>query len=220
MQLVQFAGASPELTAILAEPDNLALLVNLIGVNGFTIPQADDRDKQLQEISEMRNSPPVPDMAVIEQELQQSAMVGLPPPPLDPSTLPLTSSVPLGKFDNDAVELQVCIGWINSPAGQKAKRSQDPIDQQWYENVELHAGLHQQRIQQQQMQQAAAQMAMQAATAQQHPPPGGAAAGGPPKPKAAPGKNSEGSAPAPSKQGPEGGLPPASGPPQNPSPLM
>ena len=207
MQLIQFAAQDPILAAVATDPNNLGQAKDLLGLTNFTIPGAEDREKQLLEIAEMRKSPPVPDMAAIAQEVQQSVSIGMPPPPLDPSTLPMTSSVPIGKYDNDAVEFKVCVDWINGNEGQQAKRSQNADDQSWYKNVELHAGLHEARIQQQQMQQAQAQMMMAQA---QHPIE-------PPKPA---GKNNEGSLEKSQQTPPEGGLPQTSGPAENPSPLV
>ena len=175
-----------------------------MGLSDFVIPGAEDREKQLQEIAEMRQSPPVPDMQAIQMEVQQSVAMTGAPPPLDPNTLPMTSSVPISDFDNDAVEFQVCVNWINGHDGQTAKRSQNQQDLDWYKNVELHAGLHQARMQQAAMQAAMAQMAMA------------------PKPPVKPpaGKNNEGSLTKPKQTPPEGGLPQTSGPAENPSPLM
>ena len=208
MQMMQFSAQDPLVGAVVSDPNNLGQAKDLMGLTDFTIPGADDREKQLLEIAEMRKSPPVPDMAAIQQETQQSMLMTGGPPPLDPSTLPMTSSVPIGKYDNDAVEFKVCVDWINGHEGQQAKRSPNPEDESWYQNVELHAGLHEARLQQQALAQAQQQMMMAQA---QHPIE-------PPKPAA--GKNNEGSLEKPKATPPEGGLPQTSGPAENPSPLQ
>jgi len=154
MQLLQLGAADPIIGQHLDNPDNLELLYEVYGLEDVVINGRDSRNKQLQEIAELLQSPPAPDIQAIGAEVQQSVATTGQPPPLDPKTMPMKSTVPIGKYDDDAIEFQECVRWINSPEGQTAK-VENPDG---YANVECHADEHKARMDAN----AAAQMAMQA----------------------------------------------------------
>jgi hypothetical protein len=134
----------PELGQILMHPDNLRLAKDYSGLQDLTIPGADSCEKQMMEIEEMEQQPPVPDQtSPIFQQVQQAQAAGMKVPPQTLAQIPLVSSVQIDQFDDNAMEFQTCVRWINSPAGQKAKRETP----QWYQNVSLHAQAHQKALQ-------------------------------------------------------------------------
>lgn len=141
-QLVMGAKDLPELGGILMHPDNLRLAKDYSGLQDLTIPGADSCEKQMMEIEEMEQQPPVPDPQAIQQ-IQQARQMGQPIPPQMLQQLPMISSIQIDQFDDNAMEFQTCVRWINSPAGQKAKRETP----QWYQNVSLHAQAHQKALQ-------------------------------------------------------------------------
>lgn len=143
------AGAKddPALMAILNHPDNQRMGKDLGALPDLTIPGEDSADKQMQEIEEMEKQPPVPDPNSQQYKALQAAQASgaFSEEQLIAAQrgLPLTSSVSIGKYDDNPTELAKCVSWINSPTGQKAKREKP----EWYQNVELHADLHHAAIQ-------------------------------------------------------------------------
>ena len=141
MQLLQ--AQNPMLQQLLSDPENLPLLYEAFGIPDLAIPGQDARDKQYDEIKDLLNTEPMqvpPDVMQVEDAMAQ----GMPPPP--PMEQP---SVPVGEFDNDAVELEICIKWLNSEAGRQAK-IENPNG---YQNVVLHARAHKQAMMMKQMEQ-------------------------------------------------------------------
>lgn len=131
----------PAAASIAMHPDNLRMGKDLAGLPDLTIPGADSCEKQMAEIEEMEKQAPVPDPKAV-QVVRTAEAQGVQVPPEQIASMPLISSVDLGKYDDDQSEFQTCIRWINSPSGQKAKRE----NPQWYQNVELHADAHKARI--------------------------------------------------------------------------
>lgn len=170
MQMLQ--NQNPVIQQILMDPENSPLLYEAMGIPDLRIPGQDSRDKQYDEIKMLLQSEPIeqpPDMFAVED----AQMAGMPPPEPIP-----TPSVPVEYFDNDQVELEICIKWINSEAGRQAK-AEAPAG---YENVILHARAHKDQIQMKMMEEAQKQMEMQMATMPPVPPMDGEGAPPPEKP--------------------------------------
>ena len=149
--LLSTMGADPMFVQALElnNPDNADMFKRLTGLEDLTSLVADSRNKQLAEIALMvaPNAAPVPDVNTIDQEMQQSQMAGV-PPPIDPQSMPMTSSVPIDvECDNHQVEAQECLRWLNAPEGQKAKVQNPP----GYQNVRLHYLEHKKIVEQQAM---------------------------------------------------------------------
>jgi hypothetical protein len=130
-------GQGEQGQAIVYHPDNLKLIKQYSGLKDLVIPGAEARDKQLREIEQMLQEPPVPDQTQIPQ-WQQAAMqaqaTGQQPPPM-----PLTSSVQIGKYDYNQPELDKCIEWLSSNACFEELQKGNSKGVQ---NVQLHADLH------------------------------------------------------------------------------
>lgn len=124
------------------QPDNLKLAKQLTGLADVIIPGAQARDKQLEEIDQLLQEGPVPNVSDPQwQQAAQQAIATQTEPP-DP---PLISSVPIGRYDFDQPEFDKCKEWLSSPACREELRKGNFKGVQ---NVELHASLHEQRIQQ------------------------------------------------------------------------
>ncbi|HTW24031.1 MAG TPA: hypothetical protein VMD78_10555 [Candidatus Baltobacteraceae bacterium] len=136
MQLL--ANPDPQIQAVLGHPENMALLKRLIGLEEFVIPDEESRTKQYREIAQMVGETPV---------VQRDDATGV--------ELLLPTIVPDEFADNHAVELEICMRWFSSDAGQVAK-IEAPAG---YANVRAHAMFHREYMLKQQreaQQQAAA----------------------------------------------------------------
>lgn len=119
--LQMLANPDPEIQAMLAHPENLALIKRLIGLEEFVIPDEESRTKQYREIGQM-----VAEAPVIQKDPASGAETVFP------------SIVPDEFADNHTVELETCMRWFSSDAGQVAK-IEAPAG---YANVRAHAMLH------------------------------------------------------------------------------
>ncbi|MGO9590524.1 MAG: hypothetical protein ACLP3K_10830 [Candidatus Acidiferrales bacterium] len=119
MQLL--ANPDPQIQAVLAHPENMALIKRLIGLEEFVIPDEESRTKQYREIAQMMGEMPV---------VHRDEATGV--------ELLLPSVVPDEFADNHAVELEICMRWFSSDAGQVAK-IEAPAG---YANVRAHAMFH------------------------------------------------------------------------------
>lgn len=128
MQLM--ANPDPRLQAVLGDPSNLGLLKRLIGLDELVIPDEESRTKQYREIAQLLQESPV------EHLDSASGMQSV-----------LPSVMPDEFTDNHAVELDACMRWFSSDAGQVAKIS-DPAG---YANVRAHAQMHRKFLLAQQM---------------------------------------------------------------------
>jgi hypothetical protein len=139
MQLMMNAEANPVLYQWLQDPNNLAMAKDMIGLPDFTIPGQESRDKQLREITEMRDQPPVPSLEGIAGNMADASMGA---PPQEPMVKSSVEVDPI--FDDHQVEFQECKDWLNSDEGQKAKVNEPD----WFMNVRLHALEHFKFVQQ------------------------------------------------------------------------
>lgn len=103
--------------------NNLRLIKQYSGLADLEIPEAEAEDRQIDEFEQLLSEKPVPD----EQTGQP------------------TSSVPIRRYDDDAAHLKECKSWLNGKRGTQELRRGN-FD--GFANVELHAALHEQRIQQ------------------------------------------------------------------------
>jgi hypothetical protein len=138
MQLLQ--ASNPQLMQLLANPENLPLLYEALGIPELYIPGEDSRNKQYEEIKVLLSSQPMEMPPPPEVLMDAEAGVPVDPALLQPQQMP---SVEVGEFDVDAVELEICIKWLNSEAGLQAKYE----NQAGYQNVLLHARMHKQAMQ-------------------------------------------------------------------------
>ena len=135
MQLL--TNPDPQLQAVLAHPENMALIKRLIGLEEMVIPDEESRTKQYREIAQL-----VAEAPVVRRDEPSGVELMLP------------SILPDEFADNHAVELEICMRWFSSDAGQVAK-----IDAPaGYANVRAHAMFHREYMlkQQRMAQQAAA----------------------------------------------------------------
>lgn len=150
--LLQLLGSpDPQMQAVLAHPENTALIKRLIGLEEFVIPDEESRTKQYREIAQLVGEQPLvhrqdvtaavaPDMAASGSGAGVDAEIILP------------SILPDEFADNHAVELEICMRWFSSDAGQVAK-IEAPLG---YANVRAHALFHREYLRKQQASAAAA----------------------------------------------------------------
>ena len=127
---------NPLIQAIFAEPQNIVIFKNIIGIPELILPGETSRDKQWAEIAQLLTEQPASQQAqeapnpeqILGQEQAQPQQ---------------TSSIPTNyDLDDDIVELSICKYWINSEQGQFTRKT-NPAG---YENVVLHAQEHQQNL--------------------------------------------------------------------------
>src|SRR5579864_4599505 len=123
------ANPDPEIQSVLAHPENMALIKRLIGLEEFVIPDEESRTKQYREIAQMVGEAPV---------VKRHDASGI--------ELMLPSIMPDEFADNHATELEICMRWFSSDAGQLAK-IEAPAG---YANVRAHAMFHREYLLKQQ----------------------------------------------------------------------
>lgn len=166
-EFAQLAGQTPQGIALLTDPKNLTLYKSLNGLSELEIPGADSEQKQLAEIKQLLSEVPIPNLEARNAFLKAALaakLQGQPIPPAPPADAFLNPSIDIDpEFDDHQAEWQTGLDWVNSSAGQQAKRD----DPQGFLNVRLHLLKHKQQMtqaQQAQMQQMAAmQMAVEKA---------------------------------------------------------
>jgi hypothetical protein len=136
--LMQLLGspiaASPLVQAMAAQPDNLQIIHDAIGIEELEIPGTDSRLKALTTINLLLESSPVPTPIPVPGPDGQPAVnqqTGQPltqPGPLGPSLQPDPDT------DDLMIEGQEYKRWINSPEGQAAKQQNQP----GFANVKLY----------------------------------------------------------------------------------
>lgn len=127
LQLMSSTDA--QVQAMLSNPENLALVKRLIGLEELVIPGEEARTKQYREIAQL-----LAQTAVVKRDGQTGVELMLP------------SIVPDEFADNHAIELDVCLRWFSSDAGQVAK-IEAPAG---YANVRAHALFHRDYLRKQQ----------------------------------------------------------------------
>ena len=115
------ANPDPEIQAVLAHPENMALVKRLIGLEEFVIPDEESRTKQYREIAQL-----VAEAPVVNRDPATGAETILP------------SILPDEFADNHTVELEICMRWFAADAGQVAK-IEAPAG---FANVRAHAMMH------------------------------------------------------------------------------
>jgi hypothetical protein len=150
--LLQLLGnPDPQLQSVLAHPENMALVKRLIGLEEFVIPEEESRTKQYREIAQLVAEQPLvhrqdvtaavaPGMAAEAAASENGAGVD--------AEVILPSILPDEFADNHAVELEICMRWFSSDAGQVAK-IEAPLG---YANVRAHALFHRDYLRKQQAQ--------------------------------------------------------------------
>lgn len=141
--LLELAATSPVLMKFLDAPANLGWIKNVLGLNELVVPGEDSTTKQMREIQQLLESGPVvfPPSPTPQTNPQtgQTVLVMVPAPPQP--TIGVNDL-----FDDHEVELQECIDWANSDQGQTAFKE----NPQGFQNVYLHAKMHQQILMQRQ----------------------------------------------------------------------
>src|SRR5579863_3889844 len=118
-----------QIQAMLSHPENVALVKRLIGLEELIVPNEESRTKQYREIAQLVGETPV-----VKRDDQSGVELMLP------------SIVPDEFADNHAIELEVCLRWFSSDAGQVAK-IEAPAG---YANVRAHALFHRDYLRKQQ----------------------------------------------------------------------
>src|ERR1700733_13060710 len=154
--LLQLLGnPDPQMQAVLAHPENTALIKRLIGLEEFVIPDEESRTKQYREIAQLVAEQPLVHRqdvtAAVAPDLAANAAAAGSDAGLDAEII-LPSILPDEFADNHAVELEICMRWFSSDAGQVAK-IEAPLG---YANVRAHALFHRDYLRKQQAQAAAA----------------------------------------------------------------
>src|SRR5271156_1286714 len=138
------ANPDPQMQAVLAHPENMALIKRLIGLEEFVIPDDESRTKQYREIAQLVGELPL----VKRQDVTAAAgpaATATSPGGVEAEVI-LPSIMPDEFADNHAVELEICMRWFSSDAGQVAK-IEAPLG---YTNVRAHALFHRDFLQKQQ----------------------------------------------------------------------
>jgi hypothetical protein len=143
--LLQLIGnPDPQIQAVLAHPENMALVKRLIGLEEFVIPDEESRTKQHREIAQLVAELPLVKRqdvtGAVNPAFKEAVASGVDAEIILPSIMPDEFA------DNHAVELEICMRWFSSDAGQVAK-IEAPLG---YANVRAHALFHRDYLQKQQ----------------------------------------------------------------------
>ena len=112
-----FELQNPVFLEMLMAPENIPVLRDAIGLNGFYIPGEDDRSKQNDEIKQLLESEPIedPETGIFEPSVD-----------IDPI------------YDKHVIQFEIVRQWATSEAGRIAKIDNEP----GYQNVLLHGQKH------------------------------------------------------------------------------
>ncbi len=151
--LMQMMGnPDPQMQAVLAHPENMALVKRLLGLEEFVIPDEESRTKQYREIAQLVAEVPVVRrqdvthlVAPAVAAANAASGTGENGPGVDADVI-LPSILPDEFADNHAVELEICMRWFSSDAGQVAK-IEAPLG---FANVRAHAMFHREYLTKQQ----------------------------------------------------------------------
>ncbi len=155
------ASNDPMIAQALSDPDNIAFIKGVFGLDDLSVPGEDAREKQLREISQLLAAAPIVIPAPAPPAHNTSANSAAPPPAASVGApangaiagaqsqgsgiAPLQHfielpSVPIDELlDDHASELAEIRRWASSDAGQIA-RAQNPLG---FANVRAHAAAHQ-----------------------------------------------------------------------------
>jgi hypothetical protein len=146
------ANPDPQMQAVLAHPENMALIKRLLGLEEFVIPDEESRTKQYREIAQLVAEAPVVRsqdvthlVAPAVAAANAASGAGENGPGVQADVI-LPSVLPDEFADNHAVELEICMRWFSSDAGQVAK-VEAPLG---YANVRAHAMFHREYLLKQQ----------------------------------------------------------------------
>jgi hypothetical protein len=136
-KLLEYAKEIPAFQEDLNEPANQMLIKNYFGLTDWVVAGELSRLKQLKEIDELMVTEPIP----VPDPNSEDPTAQL----KDPETgKPVEeSSVPIQPLDHDELEFAEIQRWANDDAGMQALIEKP----RGYQNVMLHADLHQKRIQ-------------------------------------------------------------------------
>jgi hypothetical protein len=121
LQLLQLLGADPTFQRAMTDPENMAVLKHLVGLDDLALPGDEARVKQYREIEQLLLEPP---------QISADPLTGI--LRIEPSIRPDTFA------DDHAAELATCKRWMSSDAWQRA-RVENP---QGFLNVRAHAIAH------------------------------------------------------------------------------
>src|SRR5579863_6990921 len=143
LQLI--ANPGPQIQAVLSHPENMDLIKRMIGLEQLVVPDEESRTKQYREIAQLVGEMPVVHRqdvtAAVGPTAAAAAGGGVDAEVILPSVMPDEFA------DNHAVELEVCMRWFSSDAGQVAK-IEAPLG---YANVRAHALFHRDFLRKQQV---------------------------------------------------------------------
>ncbi len=146
------ANPDPQMQAVLAHPENMALIKRLLGLEEFVMPDEESRTKQYREIAQLVAEAPVVRsqdvthlVAPAVAAANAASGAGENGPGVQADVI-LPSVLPDEFADNHAVELEICMRWFSSDAGQVAK-VEAPLG---YANVRAHAMFHREYLLKQQ----------------------------------------------------------------------
>ena len=120
------ANPDPQMQAVLAHPENMALIKRLMGLEEFVIPDEESRTKQYREIAQLVAEAPV----VRTQDVTHLWRGGCSGECCERCGREWAGSrggrdsaelIPDEFADNHAVELEICMRWFSADAGQVAK---------------------------------------------------------------------------------------------------
>jgi hypothetical protein len=158
--VAEMAKGDPQLAQILQLPDNMEFGKEMLGLPELVIPQAEARNKQMEEINQLLKEQPIPPSpqeleqagAQYAMTVKQAQMQGAPPPPQpDPNQViqsMMQSSIPIdATYDFHQWEFEKVQDWLNSKAGRDVIASGNVAGIQ---NVKLHGELHKKAMEAQQ----------------------------------------------------------------------
>lgn len=163
--LIDKAATNPMLAQMMDDPDNLELVKDAVGLEGFVFTVLEARDKQLGEIEIMLHEPPIPNPAIQQLKVQaaqltkQMVPLALANPeaaqqlqaqlaPLEQQlqqlmqTAPQVSSIEIDdRCDDHATEAAAALRFINGPRGRSMKNGDDD-ERNSFTNIRLHYIAH------------------------------------------------------------------------------
>ena len=181
------AGSSPQVAAMLDNPDNVALAKRMWGLDELVLIPAEARNKQLAEIEQLLQQSPLPpspqEVQAVQVQHAAEAIAakagGQPEPPAPDPTAMLRPSVPIDELDYHQWEFEKCQEWLSSAARRQEVGKGNAAGVM---NVRLHALEHRKAMAE--MAARAAMLQPSPVPARAHPPAKKPAA--PPEPPAAP----------------------------------